>query len=145
MWATSCNLCFAFLITVPAGYTVMAARYITGQNPTEVISATATLLGDSGEDAKIDVATSAVLSFPEDVTAEVQCHSMYPGWGPFDLLPSFPVIGIEAKCEGGDVVLSNFVSPHYLHSITVSPKRGRARSETAYTFKDGPGEPWWSS
>lgn len=119
-------------------------RYLAGTEPSSVISATADLLP---ADTRIDTGTTAVLAFPNDVTAEIMCHSLMPGWGPLGLLPRFPDVNVEARCEGGVVSLSNFVVPHIWHSINVTMSGGQKRVEKVYTYKDGKekGEAWWST
>ena len=125
---------------------MMGARYIAGENPTEVISAVSEPFPGSEEQrAKVDVSTKATLAFPKDVIAELHCNARLPGWGPFGLIPSFPKLSAVADCEGGRVELTNFPGPHMFHSIIVTPKDGKKRTETAYKFKDGRGEEWWSS
>jgi len=125
-------------------YVMSCVRYLAGTEPSSVISATADLLP---ADTRIDTGTTAVLAFPNDVTAEIMCHSLMPGWGPLGLLPRFPAVNVEARCEGGVVSLSNFVVPHIWHSINVTMSGGQKRVEKVYTYKDGKekGEAWWST
>jgi len=95
---------------------------------------------------KIDIGTEASLAFPNDVTGSIKCHYFWPGWGPFGLLPKFPDASIIAECEGGTVSIQNFVTPTTWHRIEVVPKgKGEKRVETAYVFKDGKGEDWWTT
>jgi len=126
-------------------YTLMAVRTIVGAEPVSVVSATATPFTNGTEEQRrtIDIATEAVLEFPSDVTAEIECNGQWHGWGPFGLLPRYPDVKVEATCEGGKVSLDNFVLPTLFHKIQVTPTNGKNRTERAYTFKDGTGEDWW--
>ncbi|KLO16868.1 NAD-binding protein [Schizopora paradoxa] len=126
-------------------YTLMAVRTTIGAEPLSVISASATPIAFGTEEQRktIDIGTEAALAFPSDVTAEIQCHSRWPGWGPFGLLPRYPDVKLEATCEGGKITLDNFVVPTLYHKIQVVPINGKKRTEWAYTFKDGTGEDWW--
>ncbi|EJD07631.1 NAD-binding protein [Fomitiporia mediterranea MF3/22] len=131
-------------------YTLAMVRYLTDSEPSDVISAEAELLPNPNDDPSrrnIDIGTTALLSFPNDVTASIACHCRQSGWGPFGLLPRIPGVVCKAECESGTVEINNYVSPHIHHSITVMPKgkEGKKRTEEAFTFPDGFGEYWWSS
>ena len=126
-------------------------RYVTSSNPTSVIAATADIFPESkakGDELKkkIDIGTEASFMFPNDITGTIKCHSYWPGWGPFNLLPRFPDLRVIVDCEGGSVTIHNYVLPTPWHKIEVVPKgAGKKRVETAYVFKDGKGEDWWST
>ncbi|EJD07630.1 NAD-binding protein [Fomitiporia mediterranea MF3/22] len=131
-------------------YPLAMSRYITDAEPLDVISVQAELFPNPKDDPSkrnIDIGTTALLSFPNDVTASIACHCRQPGWGPFGLLPSIPGVICKAECEGGTVETNNYAGPHMYHYITVVPKgdQGKKRVEKAYTFPDGFGEPWWST
>lgn len=118
-------------------------RYISGLNPIEVIDASAE---NFNGDESIDIGTTARLAFPTDIIAEIKCHGRTSGWGPFGIIPRWPSVAIEAKCEGGTVSLENFPLPTIWHKIVVKPTKGKSRVEYAYTFKNGqPGEAWWTT
>lgn len=123
----------------------MAVRSIIGAEPVSLLSASATPIDFGTEEQRktIDIGTEAALEFPSDVTAEIACHSRWPGWGPFGFLPRYPDVKIEATCEGGNVSLDNFVLPTLYHTIKVVPNNGKKRNEWAFTFKDGTGEDSW--
>ncbi|KAL5492465.1 hypothetical protein ACEPAI_3912 [Sanghuangporus weigelae] len=131
-------------------YPLAMVRYVTSMNPTEVLSAEAELLPNSKDEPtkrNIDLCTSASLAFPNDVTGSISCHTRYPGWGPFGLIPRFPDVNFIAECEGGTIELLNYVLPSAFHYIAVTPKdkKGKKRVEKVYTFPDGFGEEWWST
>ena len=133
---------------IHVGYTAAMVRYITSANPTAVLSVQTDLYPNpSGEESLrlIDVGTTASLAFPNDVTASIFCHTFWSGWGPFGILPRYPDLSVVVDCEAGSVKCTNFVLPHVFHSIIVKPTGKRKRVETAYKFKDGKSEDWWSS
>ncbi|KZP21094.1 NAD(P)-binding protein [Athelia psychrophila] len=95
-------------------YPLSALRYLTSANPTAVLSATARTVSSASDTGNlVDHATTAVLSFPNDVTGTIHCDLAIPSWGPFGLIPD---------CEGGSVELFNFPLSAYYHSITVTVK-----------------------
>ena len=127
---------------------MMAIRFLAGTNPTSVISASSTPFTNGTEEqrATIDIGTEALLAFPSNVTAELACHTLWPGWGPFGLLPRYPDVRVEVTCENGKASLENFVVPTVYHRIVVTPKNGKKRVETAYRYADGTaGEDWWTT
>ncbi|KAH8111016.1 NAD-binding protein [Phellopilus nigrolimitatus] len=129
-------------------YPLAMVRYVTSAEPTSIMSAQADVFPNPRDDPSkrnIDTGTSASLTFPNDVTASIECHALWHGWGPFGLFPRVPDMKFVATCEGGTVELFNYVMPHSYHSITVTPSRGKRRVEKAYTYADGLGEDWWSS
>lgn len=130
----------------------MATRFIAGANPVSVLSAKAVAHPDctieGHNHTAIDTGMTASLQFPNDVTGDIMCNIFLPGWGPFGLLPRTVLFDVEATCEGGKVLLRNFIVPHAWHYIAVNPSAGsktKKRVEKAYTFKDGKEEDWWST
>ncbi|KZP30646.1 NAD(P)-binding protein, partial [Athelia psychrophila] len=132
-------------------YPLNALRYLASANPTAVLSATARTAPSASDTGHlVDHATTATLSFPNDVTGTIHCDLAIPGWGPFGLIPSMLDMTVKVDCEGGSVELFNFAMSAYYHSITVLVKddngRLRKRVEKAYTFHDGRSEEeWWST
>lgn len=134
-----------------SGYTMMASRFIAGANPVSVLSAKADVYPECTIEGHrhhaIDTGMNVSLQFPKDVTADIMCNMLLPGWGPFELLPQRIFVDLEATCEGGKVFLKNFVAPSAWHYIAVNPTAGsktKKRVEKAYSFKAGKGEDWWS-
>ncbi|KAF8148432.1 NAD(P)-binding protein [Crassisporium funariophilum] len=130
------------------GYVISVARYLTGENPTEVVSATPTSIYKA--DPRIDNGITAVLAFPGNATAEVTCDLQLAGWGPFRIIPSMPRLGVTVKAEGGTIRLGNFPVPHVVHTITVSPKGKPSRTEKHYVHPKASsaansGEAWWAT
>ncbi|EIN09608.1 NAD(P)-binding protein [Punctularia strigosozonata HHB-11173 SS5] len=125
-------------------YPLSAVRFFASNNPVSVLSAEAHVIPPAAD--LVDKGMSATLAFPNDVAASIRCHfGMPPAYG---FIPRMPVLSLKAECEGGELTLSNFVLPTLWHSITVSKREGRGRvtrTEKAYTFKDGIGEPWWTT
>ncbi|KZP21092.1 NAD(P)-binding protein [Athelia psychrophila] len=132
-------------------YPLSALRYSTSANPTAIFSETVRTISSASDTGHlIDLATTAILSFPNDVTGTIHCDLAIPSWGPFGLIPSMPDMKLKVDCEGGSVELFNFPLSSYYHSITVTVKDGkgglRKRVEKAYTFEDGRNEEeWWST
>jgi predicted dehydrogenase len=120
-------------------YTVSAIRYLLGGEPMSVISAEAE---PHYTDPKVDRNMHAVLEFPNSITAELYCSLGMPGRGPFGLIPAWPRVDLTVNLEGGTVVLSNYVLPTLYHTLTVTPTKGKKRTEKVYRFKDGYGENW---
>ena len=94
----------------------------------------------------IDAGTRASLAFPNDVTAEIECHARWDGWGPFGLLPRFPNVNVEARCEGGTVKLSNYVLPSQFHELRTekwvdgNKKKRQVKVEKVFTKEGWKGE-----
>ncbi|KDQ61328.1 hypothetical protein JAAARDRAFT_30745 [Jaapia argillacea MUCL 33604] len=136
-------------------YTMNAIRFVTGSDPTSVISATSdkyTAPGStpSSPDSLIDKGTTAHLALPNDVSATLMCSLGLPAW--LGILPVLPRVFVKVQCEGGEVDIFNQVGPWVYHSITVKKREGSGRKqrvEKAYTFKesgvDGNGEEWWTT
>lgn len=111
------------------GYPLSALRYLASANPTAVLSATSEPAPSSLDPGRrVDMATTASLSFPNDVTAMIHCDFAIPSWGPFNLIPSLPDVKVKVDCEGGSVELWNFPLSAYYHSITVIVKDDKGRS-----------------
>ena len=62
-----------------------------------------------------------------------------PGWGPFKLIPRLPEASVEVHCEGGTLIIVNFVVPFLYHYIKVVPTKGKERIEKVYDGPDGAG------
>ncbi|KAG1772349.1 NAD(P)-binding protein [Suillus occidentalis] len=127
-------------------YTLSCVRYLTSNNPSAVISATATRYS---KDPRIDTGTTANLSFAslkpgeEPVRSIIKCDfAIPPRWG---LIPRLPDLSVRAVCECGSIEIFNYVMPVIYHSITVRPDGKVPRTEKAYTFEGGKGEEWWTT
>ena len=132
-----------------SGYPLAMIRYVTSMEPTEVLEARADLLPNPKDELhkrNIDIGTTALFAFPNDITAFLACHQRWPSFGAF-LIPRLPAMDITVECENGTVALNNYIGPHAYNHITVTPKgeEAKRRVETAYKFPDGFGEEWWST
>ncbi|KIJ62595.1 hypothetical protein HYDPIDRAFT_182652 [Hydnomerulius pinastri MD-312] len=130
-------------------YPLSCVRYLTKNNPTAVVSASAIKFP---KDARIDTATSANLLFPpstpggEPVKSTIKCDFSVPRR--LGLIPRWPDISVIAVCEQGKIELFNFPMPVIYHSITVTRNGGKTRTEKAYKFAQDSGlkgEEWWST
>lgn len=128
------------------GYTLSCVRYLTSNNPSAVISATAMRYS---KDPRIDTGTTANLTFAslksgeEPVRSIIKCDfAIPPRWG---LIPRLPDLSVRAVCERGSIEIFNYVMPVIYHSITVRPDGKVPRTEKAYTFEGGKGEEWWTT
>lgn len=85
------------------------------------------------------------MAFPNSVLADITCDLKLPSW--LGVIPPIPKFSVVVRLEGGEITLTNFVMPTLWHSIRVTPKQGKARTEKAYTFSSGSlkGEDWWST
>jgi len=126
-------------------YTVNCVRYVSGTNPTGVLSANP--VGHPKDPSRVDSSMAAVFSLPSDATADIKCNFSIPGWGPFGILPDLSQIRCTVTCEGGTVQLDNYVMPTVWHTLTVSPNDGKKRIEKVYKFAEGKGkgEDWWTT
>ena len=128
-------------------------RYLSGENPTSVLSATPTVYIPPGSppsfESKVDRAMTATLAFPNDITGTIVTDLDLPLTLGF--IPKIPWASVEVECEGGIIQVTNFVLPTLYHSVKIIKKSGKkkkeSRSETIYTFADakleGKGEAWW--
>jgi hypothetical protein len=114
-----------------------------------VLTATSTVYpSPSATEQLVDLGTKATLSFPNDVTATLDCDFEEPWWGPFRLLPRMVDIRVKVECEDGEIELFNYILPTFYHWIRVLSGKGKAkqRVEKAYKFSDGSkGEEWWTT
>lgn len=141
---TDCPRLITDAPTHDVGYPLSAVRFFAANNPTSVLSAEAHVIPPAAD--LVDKGMSTTLAFPNDVVASVRCHfGLPPAYG---FIPRKPGLSLKAECEGGELTLTNFVLPTLWHSITVSKREGQGRvtrTEKAYTFEDGRGEPWWTT
>jgi len=111
-------------------YPINAVRYFTSMSPT-VESAEAICRKEN-----IDRRIEAQLKLQDDATATVIVDSGLEGWGPFKLLPQFPVkMFARVECEHGSVFIFNYVIPSIFNRITVT-KNGKSTSERVYKDKE---------
>ena len=117
------------------------SRYLSGADPTKVITAKAET---SPKFPQIDIGTTATLAFPTPggssgpaygLTAALNVHFRLPRQ--FGFLPQWPNMSVRATGTRGTVELSNFVQPWFYHNITVesSEQEGgpsRKRTEKRY-------------
>jgi predicted dehydrogenase len=127
-------------MTLVTGYTLSMSRYLTGADPTKVISAKAET---HPKFPQIDVGTTATLAFPtpggstgpaEGLTATLNVSFELPPR--FGFLPQWPKAFSRVTGTRGTVELGNFV-PWIYHQISVesSEEEGgplRKRTEQRY-------------
>lgn len=129
-------------MTTQTGYTLSVSRYLSGADPTKVISAKTELLPKFPQ---IDVGATATLAFPtppggstgpaDGLTATLNVHFRLPPRLGF--LPQWPRVFVRVTGTRGTAELSNFVGPWLYHSLTVesSEQEGgqlRKRTEKRY-------------
>lgn len=120
-------------------YPLSFVRFVAGSEPTAVISASAI----PAKDPRVDRSTTALLAFPDDVTASITCDFALPRkWG---ILPAMPRIELRVECERGSVYLYNFVAPFAYHYISVTDAQGKTRTEKMYKRQGRKGQEWWST
>jgi predicted dehydrogenase len=125
-------------MTLVAGYTLSMSRYLSGAEPTKVISAKADTLPKFPQ---IDIGCTATLAFPavggstglaEGLTASLDVHfRLPPGFG---FVPQWPKVYARVTGTRGS---AEFVGPWIYHQITVesSEEEGgplRKRTEQRY-------------
>ncbi|KAK7056257.1 hypothetical protein VNI00_002810 [Paramarasmius palmivorus] len=130
-------------------YTVNCLRYLASSDPIELLSASCTKhipkKSLPSYESKVDRATTATLSFPNDIIGTINCDLSQP-WKFGGLVPPFPEVSANVECEGGDIRIFNFVLPTLYHSITVKKRDGKkvtSRTEKVYKPAEGKGEEWW--
>ena len=125
------------------GYTLSASRYLSGADPTKVISAKSDV---HPKVPQIDTATIATLAFPtlggstetgpaDGLTATLNVNFGLPSRLGF--LPRWPNVSVRVTGTRGTAELNNFVGPSFYHYITVksSEQEGgwmRKRTEKRY-------------
>ena len=127
-------------MTALIGYTLSISRYLSGADPTKVISAKAET---HPKFPQIDIAATATLAFPtpgessgvaEGLTATLNAHFWLPPR--FGFIPQWPNVSVRATGTRGTVELNNFVAPWFYHNINVaSSEEGRPlrkRTEKQY-------------
>jgi hypothetical protein len=129
------NLTVSFL----TGYTISVSRYLSGADPTKVISAKSEILPNSPQ---IDMATTATLAFPnpqgsaetgpaDELTATLSVNFRLPPLLGF--IPRWPNMSVRVTGTRGAAKLSNFVAPWIYHFLTVNSSEqegGRLRKRT---------------
>ena len=137
----SYNFPVILMIQFLPGYTLSMLRYITGADPTKVISAKADV---NPKYPEIDIGTTATLSFPspegstgpaDGLTGTLYAHLSLPPLLGF--LPRWPKLLLHVTGTCGTVRLNYFPGPWLYHSITVesSEHEGgpmRKRTEKQY-------------
>jgi len=120
-----------------AGYTLSMLRYITGADPTKIISAKADM---DPKYPQIDTGTTATLSFPspggstepaDGLTGTLYAHFRLPPVLGF--LPQWSKVFVRVTGTRGTVELNNFPCPWLYHSITIESSEhegGRMRKRT---------------
>ena len=133
----SYNFPVILMIQFLSGYTLSMLRYITGADPTKVISAKADV---NPKYPEIDIGTTATLSFPspegstgpaDGLTGTLHAHLRLPPLLGF--LPRWPKVFVHVTGTRGTVQLNNFPGPWLYHSITVKSSEhegGRMRKRT---------------
>ena len=67
------------------------------------------------------------------------------------MLPRFPNVNVEARCEGGTVKLSNYVLPSQFHELRTekwldgNKKKRQVKVEKVFTKEGWKGEDWWTT
>jgi len=121
------------------GYTLSMSRYLSGADPTKVISAKSDV---HPKIPQIDLATTATLAFPtpegisgagpaDGLTATFDVNFRLPARLGF--LPRWPIVYVRVTGTRGTAELSNFVGPWIYHDITVKSsdqEGGRLRKRT---------------
>jgi predicted dehydrogenase len=104
-------------------YTLSMSRYLSGADPTKVISAKADILPKF---PLVDIGGTATLAFPtpggstgpaEGLTATLDVHYRLPPR--FGFLPQWPKVFARVTGTRGSVELNNFVGPWIYHQITI--------------------------
>jgi hypothetical protein len=133
------------MILFPTGYTLSMSRYLSGADPTKVISAKSDLHPKASQ---IDTATTATLAFPtpggtseagpaDGLTATLNMNFGLPSRLGF--LPRWPIVSARVTGTRGTAELSNFVGPWIYHYITVGSSEqegGRLRKRTEKRYGD---------
>ena len=115
------------------------SRYLSGADPTKVISAKSDV---HPKIPQIDLATTATLAFPtpegipgagpaDGLTATFEVNFRLPARLGF--LPRWPIVYVRVTGTRGTAELSNFVGPWIYHDITVKSsdqEGGRLRKRT---------------
>ena len=131
----------ASLTRILTGYTLSVSRYLSGADPTKVITAKAET---SPKFPQVDIGTIATLAFPtpggstgpaDGLTATLNANFRLPRH--FGIFPQWPKVSVRATGTRGTVELSNFVGPWLHHNITIesSEQEGgplRKRTEKQY-------------
>ena len=121
------------------GYTLSMSRYLSGADPTKVISAKSDV---HPKFPQIDLATTATLAFPtpggtsgagptDGLTATFNVNFRHPAW--LGIVPRLPNMSVRVTGTRGTAELSNFLGPWVYHDITVeSPDQvsGRLKKRT---------------
>ena len=127
--------------SILTGYTLSISRYLSGADPTKVITAKAET---RPKFPQVDTGTTATLAFPtpggstgpaNGLTAKLNVNFRLPRR--FGIFPQWPNMSVRATGTRGTVELSNFVGPWFHHNITVesSEQEGgpiRKRTEKRY-------------
>src|SRR5579863_6800462 len=131
------NLPAILTVQLLAGESLSMLRYITGTDPTKVISAKADVIPKYPQ---IDIGTSATLSFPspsgstgpaDGLIGTLHAHLRLPPLLGF--LPQWPKAFVRVTGTRGTVQLNNFPGPWLYHYITVESSEhegGRMRKRT---------------
>jgi predicted dehydrogenase len=128
-------------MTFLTGYTLSMSRYLSGADPTKVISAKAET---PAKFPQIDVGVAATLAFPspggstgpaEGLTATFNAHFQLPPRLGF--IPQWPKVFARVTGTRGTVELGNFVGPWIYHQISVESSESeggplRKRTEQRY-------------
>jgi hypothetical protein len=115
------------------------SRYLSGADPTKVISAKSDVLPKAPQ---IDTATTATLAFPtpggisgtgpaDGLTATLNVNFWLPSWLGF--IPRWPNMAVRVNGTRGSAELSNYIAPSVYHDITVKSsdqEGGRLRKRT---------------
>jgi predicted dehydrogenase len=136
------NLSPHLTILFPTGYTLSVSRYLSGADPTKVISAKS----DTPKSPQIDTATIATLAFPasggsgetgsvDGLTATLNVNFGLPALLGF--IPRLPNVSVRVTGTRGTAELNNYVGPWIYHNITVKSSeqeggRLRKRIEKRY-------------
>ncbi|KZW02290.1 NAD(P)-binding protein [Exidia glandulosa HHB12029] len=126
-------------------YPLSFIRWLLDAEPISVISASAIPAHTSTLSAPLDRGTTALLSFPNDVTASLTCDSATPL--PWEIMPK---VEMKIECERGSVYILNFVQPTAYHYVTVHRQGKRPTTEKIYSSgplsqKKFKGEDWWTT
>jgi predicted dehydrogenase len=90
----------------------------------------------------VDRQATATISLASGATGHLDVDLSAPA--KYGIVPNY---SFKFKVEGdeGSVEMSNFIMPTFLHTITVTLKNGKTRTEKVYKPNDGVGEEWWTT
>ena len=122
------SLYLHLIILFPTGYTLSVSRYLSGTDPTKVISAKSDV---HSKFPQIDLATTATLAFPtpggtsgtgpaDGLTATLNVNFRH--LARLGFIPRWPNVSVRVTGTRGTAELSNFLGPWIYRYITVESR-----------------------